>query len=60
MASDPSVDVEDVPVYSDFAPVYGTGESLKNASARYERIFDEFKKLYGHEPSVFARAPGII
>lgn len=47
-----------VPIYSTYSAIYGEGEEAEKAAVRYNNLMEGFKDLYGHEPSLFARAPG--
>ncbi|ERN03312.1 galactokinase [Amborella trichopoda] len=49
-----------VPIYSSLEPVYGEGSVLDEAKVRFDRLKAKFVQIYGHEPDVYARAPGRV
>ena len=52
--------LDDVPVHRSLARVYGEGPLLVEAEQRYKNLKEQFVELYGREPELFARAPGLI
>ncbi|KAG0559692.1 hypothetical protein KC19_10G123600 [Ceratodon purpureus] len=51
---------ERIPVFTSLAEIYGEGPLLDEASRRYENLKQQFVKLYGREPELYARAPGRV
>lgn len=48
-----------VPIFSTLEPVYGDGSQLEEAQIRFDKLKHKFIEVFGHQPDVYARSPGL-
>ncbi|RWW04977.1 hypothetical protein GW17_00031773 [Ensete ventricosum] len=49
-----------IPIFSSLEPVFGEGSPLDEAQLRFQTLKAKFVEFFGHEPDVYARAPGDV
>ncbi|XP_042492387.1 galactokinase-like [Macadamia integrifolia] len=49
-----------IPIFSNLESVYGSGSPLEEAQLRFDKIKSKFLEVFGHQPDVYARAPGRV
>lgn len=49
-----------IPIFSSLEPVFGEGSPLDEAQLRFQTLKAKFVEFFGHEPDVYARAPGRV